>query len=127
MQMKRKLFIVLCIYLSQILFIPVIHCLVEGGKKDCEDCYTGAQLSSSCNKTQGPCSNPSHHHHNGHKHDPAHCVFCKSFIKDIEYIPNYYGIIFERFILVFSSTLHQSSTLISSSPIRGPPLKNFLT
>ncbi len=127
MQMKRKLFIVLCIYLSQILFIPVIHCLGEGGKKDCADCFTGTQLNSYCNNTQIPCDNPAHHHHNRHKHDPAHCVFCKSFIKDIEYIPNYYGIIFECFILVSNSTLHQSSTLLRKTSVRAPPLNNFLT
>ncbi len=127
MQMKRQIFIVLCIYLSQILFIPVIHCLGEGSKKDCEDCYTGTQLNSPCSNTQGPCNNSKHHHHNGHRHDPAHCAFCKSFIKDIEYVPNYYAIVFESLILVTNSTPHQSSTLIRRTPIRGPPLKNFLT
>lgn len=127
MQMKRKIFIVLCIYLSQIFFVPVIHCLSEGSEKDCEDCYTGTLLNSPCDDTHGPCDNPVHHHHNGHRHDPAHCTFCKSFIKDIEYVPNYYAIDFESLILVTSSTPHQSSTLIRITPIRGPPLKNFLT
>ncbi len=127
MQMKRKIFIVLCIYLSQIFFVPVIHCLSEGHEKDCEDCYAGTLLSSPCDE-HGPCDNPIHHHHNGHRHDPAHCAFCKSFIKDIEYAPNYYAIVFGSLILVTNSrTLHQSSTLLRRIPIRGPPLKNFLT
>ena len=127
MQMKRQIFIVLCIYFSQILFIPVIHCLGEGSKKDCEDCYTGTQLNSPCSNTQGPCNNSKHHHHNDHRHDPAHCAFCKLFIKDIEYVPNYYAIDSESLILATSNTLHQSSSLIRITPIRGPPLKNFLT
>ena len=129
MQMKRKIFIVLCIYLSQILFIPVIHCLGEGSKKDCEDCYsyTGTQLDSPCSNTQGPCNNSKHHHHDGHWHDPAHCTFCKIFIKDIEYVSNYYAIDLESLILATSSTPHHSSSIIRITHIRGPPLKNFLT
>ncbi len=125
--MKRKIFIVLCIYLSQIFFVPVIHCLSERDSNDCQDCYAGIQLNSACNDMQGPCNNPAHHHHNNHSHDPSQCAFCKSFIKDIEYIPNYYGIIFESFILVSNSTPHQSSTLLCRTSIRAPPLNNFLT
>lgn len=127
MQMKRKIFIVLCIYLSQVFFVPVIHCLSERGEKDCENCYAGIQLNSTCNDMQGPCNNLAHHHHNNHSHDPAQCAFCKSFIKDIEYIPNYYGIIFESFILVSNSTPHRSSTLLRRTLIRAPPSNNFLT
>ena len=127
MRTNRKTFIVLCIYLSQIFFVPVIHCLSEGNERDCADCFTGIQLNSHCNSTQSPCDNPAHHHHNGHRHNPAHCIFCKSFVKDIEYIRNYYETTFESFILVSNNTLHQSSALIRRTPIRAPPLNNFLT
>ena len=128
MQIRRKIFIVLCIYLSQIFFTPVIHCLGERNERYCTDCYAGIQLNSSCNNTDGPCNNPTHHHHNNHSHDPAQCTFCKSFIKDIEYVPVYYRIIFNYLSIVVNSTQYHSVSLLHGMPlVRPPPLKDFLT
>ena len=127
MQNRRKILIVLCVYLSLIIFTPVIHYLSEGSKNDCENCYTGAQLNSLCNNRQGPCNNPKHHHHNSHKHDPAHCTFCKLLIKDIEYVTIYYGISFDNFTLVFQNIHRHSSTFLRRTSIRAPPLNSFLT
>ncbi len=125
MQIRRKILIVLCIYLSQIFITPVIHFLSE---RDCADCYAGILINSSCNNTDGPCNNPAHHHHNNHSHDPAQCAFCKSFIKDIEYVPICYNVIINQITIVDNITQYHPATFLRKMlPIRAPPLMNFLT
>jgi hypothetical protein len=128
MQIRRKILIVLCIYLSQIFFTPVIHFVGERSARDCGDCYASIQLNASCNNTNGPCNNPAHHHHNHHRHDPAQCTFCKSFTKDIEYVPTYYNIILDHLTLVHNITQHHAATFLRGMfHVRAPPLKDFLT
>jgi hypothetical protein len=128
MQIRRKILIVLCIYISQVFCTPVIHCLGERNERDCADCYAGIQLNSSCNNTDGPCNNPAHHHHNNHRHDPAQCAFCKSFIKDIEHVPVYYRITFNHLTIVDNITQNLHASLLREIlHARAPPLKNFLT
>ncbi len=128
MKMRRTIFIILTIYISQILFAPLIHCLSEKSERDCDDCCTGVVINSTCTDTNGPCRNPAHHHHRGHRHDPAQCSFCKIFFKDIGYVPICCVIISDYITRGFSRTLEYSATLLRrSSLIRAPPLKNFLT
>ncbi len=128
MQIRRKILVVLCIYIFQVFLTPVIHCLSEINERDCADCYAGIQLNSSCNNTDGPCSNPSHRHHNNHRHDPAQCTFCKSFIKDIEHVPVYYRITFNHVTILDNLTLYHPATFLRKMfHVRAPPLKNFLT
>lgn len=128
MDMRRKLFIILAIYLSQLLFAPIIHCFSELSERDCADCCTGVVINSSCDNTNGPCKNPAHHHHHNHRHDPAQCTFCKSLNKDIEYVPIYYKISLNRLTIVDNKTHKHSATLLRGIYlIRAPPLKNFLT
>ncbi len=128
MQIRRKISIVLCIYLSQIFFTPLIHCLGERSERDCTDCYVGIQLNSFCNDVDGPCSNPTHHHHNNHRHDPAQCTFCKSFTKDIVHDSGYCRIIFKYSATVENITQYHATTLLRGMfSVRAPPFKNFLT
>mgnify|MGYP003557718009 FL=1 len=128
MQMRRTIFIILCVYLSQLFFVSVIHFWGERSERDCADCYTGEYLNSSCNDKDGPCKNPVHHHHKDHRHDPAHCSFCKTFFKDIEYIHICSPTICEHFSIASNITHMYSATLLSRLfLIRAPPYQNFLT
>ncbi len=128
MQIRRKILVVLCIYISQVFFTPVIHYLGEKSERDCTDCHAGIQLYSSCNNTERPCNNPSHHHHNNHRHDPAQCAFCKSIIKDIEYEPVYNIITINRVTIVNNvARYHHTAYLRGMFPVRAPPIKNVLT
>ncbi len=128
MRIRRKILVVLCIYISQIFFTPVIHCLSEMSERDCTDCHAGIQLNSPCNNTGAPCNKPAHHHHNNHRHDPAQCAFCKSFINDIEYVPIYYKIILDHSTPVANITQYRPATFLRRMfHVRAPPHKNFLT
>ncbi len=128
MQIRRKILIVLCIYISQIFFTPVIHCLGERSERECADCCAGIQLNSACNNTGAPCNKPAHHHHNNHRHDPAQCAFCKSFIKDIEHVSIYYIISVNHFTIVDNVTqYHPATCLRGMFLVRAPPLNSFRT
>ncbi len=128
MRIRTKIFIVLAIYVSQLLLAPIIHSLCEMGEMDCADCYAGEVVNSSCSDQDGPCKNPAHHHHSDHSHDPAHCSFCKTFFQDIEFGPNCYGIMLKCISIASQSAISHSGTLSDSLfLIRAPPHNNFLT
>lgn len=127
-QMKRTIVIILCIYLSQLFFAPVIHFWGERSKRDCADCYRVAHLNSSCNDKHGPCKNPAHHHHKNHRHDPAQCSLCKKFFKDVAYFPICWKISCDYFFITFNSAVTYSATLLSGLfLIRAPPGQNSFT
>lgn len=122
-KMRNKIFVILAIYLSQILFTPLIHFIGEGSERDCADCYAGEVVNSSCNDANGPCKNPAHHHHTDHRHDPAQCTFCKTFFQDIEYVPISYEIIYKCFSTAFQSTFNNSGMITNRLfPARAPPV-----
>ncbi|NOG84060.1 MAG: hypothetical protein EX341_17020 [Candidatus Scalindua sp. SCAELEC01] len=121
--MRRILFIILAIYLSQVLFAPIIHCFSEWGERDCADCCDGGVVNSSCDGTNGPCENPAHHHHNNHRHDPAHCTLCETFFQDIECVSICYGIAYKCVSIISKSTFTHSGMLSKRLfLVRAPPV-----
>ncbi len=78
MKIKSYLLPVLCVYLFQALFVPLLHFMEESDGNDCGECCTVIQFNTPCADENGPCENPAHHHHNGHSHDDANCFACKT-------------------------------------------------
>ncbi len=76
MRIKSYLLPILCVYLFNALFLPLLHCFEE---KDCGECCAVIQFNTICTDENGPCGNPTHHHHNSHSHDDANCSVCKAF------------------------------------------------